>query len=47
MADKPAKKGPSGPLEAPEDDDSDEYEKNLEVNWNHVWREEYESQLQE
>ena len=30
----------------PDDDDSSDYEKNLEVNWNHVWREEYEKDLE-
>ncbi len=30
-----------------DDDDSDDYEKNLEINWNHVWREEYEKELDE
>jgi Coiled-coil domain-containing protein 124 /Oxs1 len=29
------------------DDDSDDYEKNLEVNWNHVWREQYMKDLQQ
>ena len=31
----------------PDDDDSSDYEKNLEVNWNHVWREEYEKDLEQ
>ena len=28
------------------DDDSSDYENNLEVNWNHVWREEYKEELE-
>lgn len=28
------------------DDDSSDYEKNLEVNWNHVWREQYQDELE-
>lgn len=31
---------------APEDDDSSDYEKNLEANWNHVWREQYEEDME-
>lgn len=29
-----------------DDDDSSDYEKNLEDNWNHVWREQYEADLE-
>ena len=32
--------------ETKEDDDSSDYEKNLEVNWNHIWREEYQADLE-
>jgi hypothetical protein len=28
------------------DDDSDDYEQTLEKNWNHVWREEYQKDLE-
>lgn len=30
-----------------QDDDSDDYENNLEVNWNHVWREQYMKDIQQ
>lgn len=28
------------------DDDSSDYEKNLETNWNHVWREQYQEDME-
>lgn len=30
----------------PDDEDSDDYEQSLEKNWNHVWREEYQKDLE-
>lgn len=35
------------PDASPEDDDSEDYEKNLEVNWNHVWREQQMKDLEQ
>ena len=42
-------KNSSYPVAPPEDmdDDSDDYEKHLEVNWNHVWRDQYEKDLEQ
>ncbi len=36
----------AGTTNTAKDEDSDDYEQTLEKNWNHIWREEYQRDLE-